>query len=448
MSNFIIKNIGSDRITLAGADGAVVEIQNQLSELKTLLQNQQVQNVQYADKIYNIEHIDEANFGMLTGKKPFNEHLTKALIEHIQNDCGAARKFLERVAAIPEWEAQSNISDKAKEVIAYSFIGPIGTQLSKLMAIGKEGFSDEKQRKYLEKCLFIVKKTLDLVTFAFLSTGWDLLKNQSLPLTAAQKQLLQQRFDTAFEPSISDQFRLLQLLSDLFAAHADRLIPPFLEWSKVAPQLSDDSALHQNTKQWKALGTKLDKAQYDVLDCAEAERCLADFFGHFYFLVNYQMASIKHIGYHQSRNTDPRFLHRYLALGIDSKANVDAEKVNFIPEPVTTDAVLLYRGDYKTHTNLFPFVIDFNALQFEHGAKICFFQSKNLTDGSLEYLFLENNTLEYIEKKGLVQQGGDLNDLLLKEENQKIMKLDSVVDQFNAARACLLAEISVDFSDL
>jgi hypothetical protein len=111
------------------------EIQNQLFELKGLLQNLKVQNIQYADKIYNIEHINEANFGFVTGKKAFNEALTKALIEAMQEDCLPASKFLSRVQEIPNWEKESRISDKAKEIIAYSFVGVIGIQLSKLMAI-------------------------------------------------------------------------------------------------------------------------------------------------------------------------------------------------------------------------------------------------------------------------------------------------------------------------
>ena len=36
-----------------------------------LLEQQQLQTIQHADKIYNIQHIDEANFGFLTGKRAF-----------------------------------------------------------------------------------------------------------------------------------------------------------------------------------------------------------------------------------------------------------------------------------------------------------------------------------------------------------------------------------------
>ncbi|MBK7408117.1 MAG: hypothetical protein IPJ40_08670 [Saprospirales bacterium] len=196
------------------------------------------------------------------------------------------------------------------------------------------------------------------------------------------------------------------------------------------------------------LHQKLDKSQYDLLDCFEAETLLADFFRHFHFLVNYHMASIKRIGYRQIRNDSPHFLHRYSALGIDSKANVDAEKINYITDAVHTDAVLLYRGeDYRDHINLFPFVIDYNALTLEHGAKICFYRSQSIDDGSLEYLFLEDNSIVHLEWKGILKADTDLNEFLLSDENHKQLNLDSVVDHFREARNCLLDD-ALTFDDL
>ncbi|MBK7408118.1 MAG: hypothetical protein IPJ40_08675 [Saprospirales bacterium] len=175
--HIVIQNVTDSTLTLQ-VNGEVREIQNQLAELKALLECQNAQKVQYAEKIYNIEHIDEANFGFLTGKKAFNELLTRELIRAIQPNCTSAQRFLEKVAHIPDWESQTRISDKAKEIIAYSFVGVIGKQLSKLMAIGKEDFSEAKQRKYLEKCIDIVKRSLDLVCFALLSRLWDAQKTR------------------------------------------------------------------------------------------------------------------------------------------------------------------------------------------------------------------------------------------------------------------------------
>ena len=188
-------------------DGEVCEIRNELAELRRLLEKMHVGRVQYAEKIYNIEHINEANFGFVTGKRPFNEQLTRAIIEAIQLHCLPAQKFLERVASYPEWEKQSRISDKAKEIIAYSCVGVIGIQLSKLMAIGKEDQSLAKPRKYLEKCLHIAKRSLSLVNFALLSKLWDAQALKARKLTEMQKQTIRNCFNTQITNAILNIFR-------------------------------------------------------------------------------------------------------------------------------------------------------------------------------------------------------------------------------------------------
>lgn len=363
--NIVIQRISDSSITL-NVDGEVREIHNQLAELKSLLQNMQVQTVQYADKIYNIEHIDEANFGFVTGKKAFNEHLTKALIEAIREDCPPASRFLEKVSAIDGWETQMRISDKAKEILAYSFVGVIGIQLSKLMAIGKEDFSETKQRKYIEKCLHIAKRSLDLLNYALLSRLWDAQKEKARQFSASQKEALAHHFDNPFEPSIDEQVRLLEALHGIFSQQEHVLVFPLPELAGFGAAMTEDSLLRRTCRELQALNEKLDKTQYDLLDCFEAEKQLAAFLTQFRFWVHYNMASMKRIGYRQIREDTPHFLHRYAALGIDSKANVDAEKVKYTVEPAHSDAVLLYQGeDYRESINLSPFVIDYNALTFE-----------------------------------------------------------------------------------
>lgn len=433
-----IQNVGDEAITI-NVDGEIRQIQNQLAELKSLLQELDVQNVQYAEKIYNIEHINEANFGFVTGKKAFNETLTKAIIEAIKENCTPAQKFYSRVNEIPNWEQQARISDKAKEIIAYSFVGVIGIQLSKLMAIGKEAFSDAKQRKYIQKCIGIVKRSLDLVNFTLLSKLWDIQKAKQLHFSEAEKTELNQFFDRNFEQSIQEQFQLLNTLIQLFAEH--KIEQPFSEFKFAEHQ----GKLKAVCKEIQQLNQTLDRGEYSLLDCFTAETQLATFFQSFSFLVQYSMASIKRIGYKQMRHVDPRYLHRFAALGIDSKANVDAEKVIYTADTVHTDAVLIYKGqDYKENINLFPLVIDYNALTFEHGAKICFYQGKDVADGSLEYRFLEDDSNIQIELKGVIQEDTDYNQLMLKEESQIALNLDQVIIAFEEARRTVLNDVFLD----
>lgn len=429
-----IQESTDEQLTLL-VDGELQTIGNQLSELKTLLQNLKVQNIQYADKIYNIEHIDEANFGFVTGKRAFNELLTRRLIEAARRECAPINKFYERVQAIPHWEQDARISNKAKEMIAYSFVGIIGIQFSKLMAIGKEPLSEAKQQKYIRKCLTIAKHTLELVNFTLLSSLWDVQKNRSLVLSDPAKAAVQAFFERNFEASLPEQLQLLGALEQVFADH--QLPHPFPEFNFQAAT----AGLEATTEALQTLNKTLDRSDYTLLHCTEAETSLADLYDIFFFLVNYKMASIKRIGYKQMRHADPRYLHRYAALGIDSKANVDAEKVYYVPDTVNTDAVLLYKGDsYEENINLFPLVIDYNALTFEHGVKVCFFQSKDLIDDTLEYRFLEDESIIHIEKKDILQPNVDYNELMLKEENQILLNLDQVRTAFEDARKTILQD--------
>ena len=68
-----IEHIDDEQIKL-NLNGQILEIRNQLANLQELVQEAQANRIQYADKIYNIEHINEANFGFLTGNKAFNQN--------------------------------------------------------------------------------------------------------------------------------------------------------------------------------------------------------------------------------------------------------------------------------------------------------------------------------------------------------------------------------------
>lgn len=373
-------------------------------------------------------------------QKPFNEALTKSLIESISAHSSPAKRFAARLKNIEHWERQARISDKAKEIVAYSFVGIVGIQLSKLLAIGKEEFSEIKQKKYIQKCVQIAAYSLDLVNFVLLSKLWDIQKESSQLLEAKIHELIIARFDKAFAPSMLEHWQLLQSLYRFFKQH--QLPFPIKELPEQDAAWQSGSYLEPNLQALHELSKKVDNGKYQFLDCFEAEQQLADFFKQFAFLVNYNMASIKNIGYREVRNDTPIYLHRFNALGIDSKANVDAEKIKGIEGTVHTDAVLFYRGnDYRDNINLYPFVIDYNTLTSERGAKICFFQCINLGDDSLEYVFLEDNSTINIEKREGLHSNIDLGELMMMDNDQQnIFNLNCVVDGFEQAKRDILAE--------
>ncbi|MEM6379209.1 MAG: hypothetical protein AAF705_13430, partial [Bacteroidota bacterium] len=234
----IIQRIDEQTLTVL-INGEVQEIKHQLEDLKNLLSSQQAKTIQYADKIYNIEQIDQANFGFVTGKKAFNEYLTKALILAMQEDSLPAKRFYNLVSRVPNWEQQIRYSNKAKEIIAYSFVGVIGIQLSMLMAIGKESISETKQQKYLQKCLHIVGYSLDLVNYVLLSRLWDQQQQNADKRLQVMPEIVASRLEQAFPPSLSEQFELFKSLYQIFSTQ---------HWPFPIAELENwDSALQANS---------------------------------------------------------------------------------------------------------------------------------------------------------------------------------------------------------
>ena len=103
--NIVIQGVTDSTITLQ-VNGETKEIVNKLDALHAILEKLQIQTFQAADKVYNIASLNDANFGFITGKKAFNEELTKVLIEAIQEDCIPARRFMEKAKDFQNWEKQ------------------------------------------------------------------------------------------------------------------------------------------------------------------------------------------------------------------------------------------------------------------------------------------------------------------------------------------------------
>jgi hypothetical protein len=273
---------------------------------------------------------------------------------------------------------------------------------------------------------------------------WDDCSSGKICLCDAERQALKQRFNMSFEPSFNEQLNLLVILIASYKTNSAKAEIPIPELNSIYGSLVNNGPVYQACM---VLGSIQNKKP-NKLDCYLAETNLALFFKHFNFLAKYRMVSMKRIGYRKPRYDEPRYLHRYVAIGIDNKANVDAEKINFTKDAVFTDAVLLFKGDnYKESVNLFPFVLDYNALTNEKGSKICFFHLKPIATDSLEFLFQEDNSLVQLEKKGIMQQKPDVNDVFLSNDDYKTYNIDCVVDSFIEVQKCLTGDV-LFFDDL
>lgn len=378
-------------------------------------------------------------FNIANEHKAFNELLIKKLMAAIQPYSRPAQKLMARVKNIEAWETTNTYGKAAKEIMVYSFVGVLGIQLRKLMAIGENTPSPNTQKNYLSNCFLTGKRALQLLCFAMVSRFWDHQKIGNYNLSTEQSTVLQRFFEDSFEQDLKGYLQLLTVLYQLFEQYD--LEFPMTELKDFKPQLAAQSDFINACEKLQDLERLVDKSQFQLTDCYTAERQLTTMLISLNFLANYRMVSIKSIAYDEMRNRPPRYLHTYAALGVDSKSKTNIEKVNYAEETINTDAILLFKDRYKKNINLFPFIIDYNALTFEGGAKVCFYSCRHIEDGSLCYRFLEDNKKEYIAYQNTLNprlSAKEINLLMSREENRKNLKLDAVYLQFEEAKQDIL----------
>ncbi len=372
-------------------------------------------------------------------RNAFNEILTRRLIESIKKYNPPAKTFSDnatRMAA--DWETQERFSDPAKKIIASAFVGVLGIQLRKLTAIGKEDYSENKLRRYLENCSLAVKRALQVLCFSLLSKLWDYKKDMEVSLLPEQSDALTIFFNE-FEQDISGLIHLFKNLYQIFADNS--LEYPLAELKDFAGNLQAESPFLNACVQLQSLPSLLSNfyRKISLADCVEAEIALATVLETVSFLVNYKMMSIKSIGYFEMRNRKPHYLYNYTALGIDGKSDVaNREGVNYAEAPIITDAVLLYKGNYRQNLNLFPFIVDINALTSEGGAKICFYSGYDNAHCTVKYSFLEDNSVVEVCSNpdcNISEQLTDINKLLAADPKKyKDIRLENVYSLVKEAK--------------
>lgn len=407
-------------------------------------------------ELFTNEPNQTLDFEIAQESKTFNEFITRRLVESLVPYSRPASKFLPRANNKSlAWETILAISNKAKEIIVYSFVGVLGIQLQKLFAIGKEDLSTTKQRKYLETCVHTAKRTLKLLTFASLSKLWDfrmgkeaLTKN--FQLSAEQKEVIKNFFEDDFELDIQGYFTLLKTVYSVY--QDNNLELPFAALKDFDKHFETGSSLSKACEKLQKINQTLNTSRFELSDCFLAEKQLTTILETFLFLATYKMVSIRDIAYDEMRNQLPRYIHTFTALGIDAKQNVNSEQVRTEEIPINTDAILLFKGNYQNSINLFPFIIDMNRLIFEDKAKICFYDSKDLNDGSLNYRFLDNNKITNVVFEDILVTQPKLESIITDKNLFKILKLDMVYAQFHAAKKSILqmeeTEEEDDFDDL
>jgi hypothetical protein len=80
-------------------------------------------------------------------------------------------------------ETNAHLIPTVKRIIICGYVGVLGIQLSKLMSIVEEDFSDSKMKRYFENCLLTAKRGLQLISYALISKLWGYQLNDPVKIS-------------------------------------------------------------------------------------------------------------------------------------------------------------------------------------------------------------------------------------------------------------------------
>lgn len=388
--------------------------------------------IQSADKIYNIGNIENANFGFVAGKKAFNVLLTKQLINQIQEYHPKIKDFINK---IPEnftdnWETERTYLNQAKGLVEENFVWIIGWQLRRLFAIGNKTASPEQTDDYLEQCLMTFKLTMQLVSFSLVAHLWDGLNGREVN-QGSDLEAISSLFESKIELRPDQYLEVFKSLLKLYEINNTTL--PFKEMQDVEFYNNKEGEFMKACVGLFEIREIYNQSKQTPEHCFQAEEHLTSFLTSFRFLANYQLISMKKIEYDWQRNSEPRYLRQFNILGKNIKKSGSQQLLKYGTEPLNTYSLFLRNN--VTKINLFPFMIDYNALTNEDGSKICLFNYR-IENRGLNYFIIDDESNQSIEFTGVMKSGK--KDQIVEDEQQQNLKFDIVLSQFIDAQNTIL----------
>lgn len=295
-----------------------------------------------------------------------------------------------------------------KNAIINSLPSPIGEQVRKLLVSDEDSEDEFPELQRLRFLINTYSVMVDILTFIMLSQLWDELSKKNteneLVIDDELKKLIYQFFNqNASERQGYDSIPLIQDIRQLFEENKIAFFVDEIMQLKVL--LADTNGeftkayLHfKNIKQKykdinEASFTENPNEKEIIIDCKETEVQLCNIFKELGFCARYKFATIKDIRIEKKKNRNAIYKHKmvkldYVLVGFADK-NEDFE--NF----TDSNAVIIYKTENRKVQayNLYPFVIDINALLSEDLSKIYFFShytSGNSLQTNCTYRFVKN----------------------------------------------------------
>jgi hypothetical protein len=433
--NVLIKEVNNNTMTLV-VNGVEQKINYQLSDLQKLMEHQNVTNITYENKVYNISHINEANFGVVTSNKVFNSILTKELIL-LFKDHKKIESFLNSLP--PEdrddWEGKRQRLKEAQGILEESFIWAIGWELRRLFSIGndKDKSIETKIDEYISHCFSTYRIALQLVNYLLVSKLWD-EKNRNSNINTDNAPL--KDFFCCNRPlKLVELRRLFQALIEIYKNNQ-------LAYPVEEQYIGDVNDFTQADSKFNMACSELEKLEdmnmgneaYGLGHCHTAEIALTAILTRFNFFSCYQLVTLKRIEYESARNLPARYIKDMNILERKEDKNL-LRYLKYDNAPAQTYSVFFRNKNMSI--NLFPFLLDYNALTNEFDSQVFLYECVQEECG-LRYFSLQSEDKEIINYNATSTESMEVKSEDQKNEVQMNIRLDLVVKQFENAMNTLL----------
>jgi hypothetical protein len=372
---------------------------------------------------------------------PYNQYLTKELIMSIKDPADEIKTVQEKDTEDPLWNQKEDDRNLAQNAIIKNYSNIVGSRIAKLFTIGKLS-SPTQKKDYINQCIDVARTALQLLDF--------------IPLLAEEMATIKYFFEYNDE-KIYDIPACLKLFTTLLAIYnrseAGKIKLPIDELEGFIAKLAPDNNFAKACSMLGTIQNSVDTKKFEIENCAAAEQSLTDILVALGFLASYKMVSIKSVNYDDKRNNAAYYLHQYVTIGA-------SKGINYLKAPVSSDAILLYKNDYITDgINLFPFIIDYNALLQDNSGIVssvvdaCFYSSvyvdaKNIKNmygkivptDKIRLFFPGDSSQKEIQNWGTPQSDDEVDFSVFFQDDANRVKFrnDNVFYQFNNAKETIL----------
>ena len=365
----IIRDIKSNTLIIEIPPHEIKEIGKSYEEFKKIIDDKYF--YMYNGRTSPIDELTEESFDYLTEKIKVNHILLQRLcllMKESHPDLQRLHKM-----GIDNGQQNPDFFNRCRAIITNKLLGIIIPDIWSLYEMNKD--TEEYRREYVGKCFLIVKRLIDLSVFCCLSYIYE-------NITIVDNNIKELIADVLGIKFLEHEIELLYKLLNIQYSNEFRLLnelQSLKDYFDYTGKLSILCRELQNLTKNKNL---------NLFDCYRAEKVLTEFLTDFAFFTNYNMISAKMVEYHHMKESSSVYIQFRKAIGFSQ------EKTNniVVSEDTFTHAVLLVdKQNTNRYINLYPFVIDRNALKQNAKQKISliaffsFFSNPNLGYEILQY---------------------------------------------------------------